>query len=68
MLTLVPKKQWGLLGGSLVVAAPVIWLKIKDTITIEEDLKFSDETAEDVAPADKLARHAAEENETHLDV
>ncbi|KXX78320.1 hypothetical protein MMYC01_206241 [Madurella mycetomatis] len=42
---------WGLLGGALVFAAPVIWLKIKDTVSLEEDLKFSDETVEDVAPA-----------------
>lgn len=39
---------WGLLGGALVFAAPVIWLKIKDTVPIEEDLKFSDETVGDV--------------------
>jgi hypothetical protein len=39
---------WGLLGGSLLFAAPVIILKIRDHITIEEDLKFSDETVEDV--------------------
>jgi hypothetical protein len=31
-----------------VFAAPVIWLKIKDTVSVEEDLKFSDETIEDV--------------------
>lgn len=42
--------QWGLLGGALVFAAPVIWNRIKDTVTIEEDLKFSDETVADVAP------------------
>ena len=42
--------QWGLCAGALVFAAPVIWLKIKDTVTIEEDLKFSDETVADVAP------------------
>ena len=39
---------WILLAGSLVIALPVIILKIKDTVTIEEDLKFSDETIEDV--------------------
>ncbi|KAK3320510.1 major facilitator superfamily domain-containing protein [Cercophora scortea] len=47
---------WGLLGGALVFAAPVIWLKIKDTVSIEDDLKFSDETITDVAPTkDKVA-------------
>lgn len=39
---------WGLLAGSLVVAAPLIILRIKDTVSIEEDLKFSDETIDDV--------------------
>ncbi|AEO71825.1 uncharacterized protein THITE_2083552 [Thermothielavioides terrestris NRRL 8126] len=42
---------WGLVAGSLVIAAPVIFLRIKDTVPLEEDLKFSDETVEDVAPA-----------------
>ncbi|KAL3960441.1 hypothetical protein ACCO45_005558 [Purpureocillium lilacinum] len=36
------------LAASLVFAAPVIWLKIKDSVSIEEDLKFSDETVQDV--------------------
>jgi len=26
-------------------------MRIQDTVTLEEDLKFSDETVEDVAPA-----------------
>jgi hypothetical protein len=39
---------WVLLAGSLVVALPVMMLKIKDTVPIEEDLKFTDETVEDV--------------------
>jgi hypothetical protein len=39
---------WGLLGTSLVIGAPVIWFKIRDHVTMEEDLKFSDETVEDV--------------------
>jgi hypothetical protein len=37
-----------LLASSLVVALPVMLLKIKDTVPIEEDLKFTDETIEDV--------------------
>ena len=41
---------WGLLGGSLLIAAPLVWTKIRDTIPIEEDLKFTDETYEDVKP------------------
>ena len=32
------------------MAAPVIWIKIKDTTALEEDLKFSDATVEEVAP------------------
>ncbi|MCJ1320542.1 hypothetical protein MMC15_005882 [Xylographa vitiligo] len=40
--------NWALLAGSLLIAAPVILMKIKDTVPIEEDLQFSDETLEDV--------------------
>lgn len=39
---------WGLLGAALVIGSPVIFMRIKDTVTMEEDLKFSDETIEDV--------------------
>lgn len=39
---------WILLAGSLVMALPVILRKIKDTVPVEEDLKFTDETIEDV--------------------
>lgn len=39
---------WVLLAGSLVIALPVMILKIKDTVPVEEDLKFTDETIEDV--------------------
>jgi hypothetical protein len=39
---------WVLLAGSLVIALPVMMWKIKDTVPIEEDLKFTDETIEDV--------------------
>jgi len=41
---------WALLAGGLVLALPLILTKIKDHVTLEEDLKFSDETLEDVAP------------------
>jgi hypothetical protein len=40
--------SWILLAGSLIVALPVMLLKIKDTVPIEEDLRFTDETIEDV--------------------
>jgi hypothetical protein len=39
---------WILLAGSMVIALPVMILKIKDTVPIEEDIKFSDATVEDV--------------------
>lgn len=42
--------NWGLLAGSLLLAAPVIWLKVRDTVPLEDDLRFSDETFEDVKP------------------
>jgi hypothetical protein len=31
----------------------MLW-KIKDTVSLEEDLKFSDETAEDVVPQSQM--------------
>jgi hypothetical protein len=46
---------WGTLSGSLVLGLPLIWFKIKDTVTVEEDLKFSDETIADVAARDTVA-------------
>jgi len=42
--------NWGLLLGSLVCATPVILLRIKDHVNIEDDLKDVDETIEDVLP------------------
>ncbi|KAK8094353.1 hypothetical protein PG997_001038 [Apiospora hydei] len=47
---------WGILAGSLLIAGPVIWMRIKDTTAPEEDLKFSDETIEDVAPTAAVER------------
>lgn len=44
--------NWGLLAVSLVIAAPVIWLKIKDHADVEEDLEGTDETIDDVLPVD----------------
>ena len=40
---------WALLAGSLVIAAPVIAMKIRDTVPVEDDIVFSDETIEEVA-------------------
>jgi len=38
---------WGLLGGSLLVALPIILLKINDHSSIDADMAFSDENAAD---------------------
>lgn len=42
--------NWTLLASSLVVAAPVILLKIQDHVSTEEDLQGTDETIADVLP------------------
>ena len=47
--------NWGLLAGSLVIAAPVIWLKVKDTTDLETDLKFTDETKADILPTGSIS-------------
>lgn len=41
---------WGLLAASLIIAAPVMFWKIKDTVAVEDDLQFTDETLQDVMP------------------
>lgn len=53
--------NWGLLSVSLLIAAPVIWLKVKDTTALETDLQFTDETQEDVLtmPRENLTGQAA---------
>jgi len=43
--------NWGLLMGALVIAAPVIFMKIKDHVPVEEDIKGTDETLADVLPS-----------------
>ncbi|KAI0517398.1 MFS general substrate transporter [Xylaria bambusicola] len=54
---------FALCAASIFIAAPVIWLRIKDTTDIEEDLKFSDGTIEEVAPTAVLQeKRAAIEN------
>lgn len=40
--------SWALLAGSLVIALPVMLMTIKDTVSLEEDLKLSDETRDEV--------------------
>jgi MFS family permease len=39
---------WGCVAASLLIAIPVIFWKVQDHVSIEQDLKFSDETIEDV--------------------
>ena len=42
--------NWGLLAGSIVVAAPLVYLRIEDHVAIEQDLEGTGETAADVLP------------------
>jgi len=48
--------NWALLSGSLVIALPLILWKIKDHTPVEEDLRFSDETVDDVLPGEYVKR------------
>jgi hypothetical protein len=41
--------SWALLAGSLIVALPLV-LRIHDSVSLEEDIKFSDGTIQEVAP------------------
>ncbi|KAI0884912.1 MFS general substrate transporter [Annulohypoxylon maeteangense] len=45
---------WAVCAGSLLVAAPIIFMKIEDTTSLETDLKYSDERPEDVVPTAAL--------------
>ena len=47
---------WGMLAGSLIIAAPVIFMKVKDTVPLEQDLKFVDQSFAEVAPAEEVRR------------
>ncbi|KAJ5951589.1 Major facilitator superfamily domain general substrate transporter [Penicillium vulpinum] len=53
--------NWGLLAGSVICAAPMIWFKIKDHVDVEDDLKGTDETLEDVKPVDTEKRDLSRE-------
>ena len=46
--------SWGLCAAGLLIAAPAVWFKVKDHVSIEDDLKFSDETVDDVAPTAEI--------------
>jgi hypothetical protein len=56
---------WAILTASLIIAAPVIFLKIKDTTSLEQDLKFSDATFEEVAPTAEIEEQ--HEAQAHAD-
>lgn len=42
--------NWALLCGSILIASPLIFLRIKDHVDIQEDLQNTGETVEDVLP------------------
>lgn len=42
--------NWALLAGSLLIALPLILMRIKDTVPVEDDLQFTDEVLADVQP------------------
>lgn len=42
--------NWALLSGSLVIATPIIWLRIKDHVSVEEDVANTDAVIADVVP------------------
>lgn len=46
---------WGLLAGSLLLAAPVVFMRITDTTDIEHDIKGTGDTVENVAAPGALA-------------
>lgn len=42
--------NWALLGAALVFSAPVVFLKIRDHVAVEDDIAGTDETIADVLP------------------
>lgn len=42
--------NFGLLCGSILIAVPVVFFKIKDSVPVEDDIQGTDETLEDVLP------------------
>ncbi|OAL43259.1 MFS general substrate transporter [Pyrenochaeta sp. DS3sAY3a] len=49
--------NWGLLAGSLLVALPVILWKVEDSVSLEKDVAFTDETVAEVAPKHVTSAH-----------
>lgn len=52
--------NWGLLAGSLVIAAPVVWMKVTETTSLEKDIAFVDETIDEVVATTEIQGTAAE--------
>lgn len=48
------------------IAAPIIFIRITDTVPIEEDLKFTDETISDVAPKAMLEEAGISEKKSEV--
>jgi hypothetical protein len=57
--------NWVLLAASLIIAAPVIFLKIRDHVEVEEDLEGTDESLADVVPPHVLANTGRAEEESY---
>lgn len=51
--------NWGLLAGSLVIAIPVVFMRIKDHVPVEEDLKGTNETLASILPVGHPEKQAA---------
>ncbi|QPG74648.1 hypothetical protein FOA43_001980 [Brettanomyces nanus] len=49
---------WGLLAGSLVIAFPILYKKIEETTPIEQDLKDSDQTLDEVIGSEEFQKKA----------
>lgn len=56
---------WGLLVGSMLIASPIIFFKVKDSTAIEDDLRFSDETTADVLGDTTVQTDDYEKPESH---
>lgn len=51
--------NWAILSASLLFALPVVFMRIRDTVPLEDDLRGTDETIEDVLPPDAIAEKRA---------
>lgn len=58
---------WGLLLGSMLFATPVVFFKVKESTNVEDDLRFSDETAADVLGETSEGINLPEKHHAHED-